>query len=187
VLLLLATAIACYVATEAGVASWLVAFLATETVAVATFALSLFWAALAGGRLVAGRVADRFVPGTFAASCAILAAAALTAALVVPPGPARIALFGVTGFCLGPVYPTIMAAAGALVPHRAAAVSGLLTFAAVLGSVLYPPLMGIASEQVGLGAGMAGAAALAVVAAGAVLLAARAAGPRDIAAPVAVP
>jgi fucose permease len=162
-LVALAIAIACYVAAEAGVSSWLVGFLADESMSVATMALAFFWAGLAAGRLVASRVADRFDPVVFTTTCAFASAVALLAAIACPPGPLRIALFMATGFAFGPVYPMIMTVAGALAPHRAAAVSGLLTAAAVAGSVVYPPLMGLVSGLAGLGAGMVGAALLAAV------------------------
>lgn len=166
---------ACYVATEAGVSSWLVAFLADEPMAVATFALGMFWTGHAAGRLVASRVADRFRPAPFATSCVLFAAAALAVAVVGPRGALQVALFAAVGFGLGPVFPMIMTVAGALYPHRAAAVSGLLTAAGVAGSVVYPPLMGFVSAAAGLGAGMIGAAVLAVVCGFAVVAASRSA------------
>jgi len=171
----LGVAIACYVATEAGVSSWLVAFLSDEPMAVATFALGMFWTGHAAGRLVASRVADRFHPAPFATSCVLFGAAALAAAVVGPRGGLQVALFAAVGFGLGPVYPMIMTVAGAFCPHRAASVSGLLTAAGVAGSVVYPPLMGFVSDAAGLGAGMIGAAVLAVVCGLAVMAAGRSA------------
>ncbi|HSW42222.1 MAG TPA: MFS transporter [Patescibacteria group bacterium] len=170
--------IACYVAAEAGVTSWLVAYLAEEPMSVAALALGLFWAGLAAGRLVASRIADRLHPVSFAAFCGLASALALAAAIAGPPGPLRIALFMATGFAFGPVYPMIMTVAGMLVPHRAAAVSGTLTAAAIAGSVVYPPLMGLMSGRAGLGAGMAGAALLAAVSGAAVVIARRMSAPR---------
>jgi hypothetical protein len=52
-------------------------------------------------------------------------------------------------------------------------VSGILTAAAVAGSVVYPPLMGFISNGVGLGVGMAGAG-LSACACAAALIAVRA-------------
>ncbi len=172
-LVALGIGIACYVAAEAGVTSWLVGYLVEEPMSVATLALGLFWAGLAGGRLVASRIADRFDPVVFAAACAFASALALVAAVAGPPGPLRIALFVATGFALGPVYPMIMAVAGSVLPHRAAAVSGALTAVGVVGSVTYPALMGVISELAGLGAAMIGAALLAAGAGCAVIVARR--------------
>jgi fucose permease len=70
-------------------------------------------------------------------------------------------LFGVVGFAFGPVYPLIMAVAGDLYPARSAAVSGFLSGSAVIGAILYPPLMGFISVEAGLSVAMIGAAILA--------------------------
>jgi FHS family glucose/mannose:H+ symporter-like MFS transporter len=168
----LAVAIACYVGSEAGVSSWLVAFLADEPLTTATLALSLFWIGLALGRLAAGRFGRHIAPVPYAVASVLLAAIAIAGAVVGPSGMVQIGLFAVAGFGLGPVYPMIMATAGSYYPHRAAAVSGLLTTAGVAGSIIYPPLMGFTSASIGLAAGMLGAAALAGACAVAVLVAA---------------
>ncbi len=178
----LGIAIACYVAAESGVSSWLVGFLAGEPMAVATLALGLFWGGLAAGRLVASRTADRFDPLRFTLACALAGGVAIIAAVVVTSGPARIGLFLAAGFALGPVYPMIMAIAGSLFPHRSAAVAGLITAAGVVGSITYPALMGLVSGVAGLGAGMLGAAVLLFVTGAGVVVAGRLAG-RPTAAP----
>ncbi len=169
-LVLLALAIASYVASENGVSSWLVRFLDTAPVGVATVALSLFWAALSIGRIVASRFADRFAPIAVATACGLAAGAAIVAAVVVPWVGVSIAFFAIAGLACGPIYPMIMASAGALYPARANAVSGILTAAAVAGSVVYPPAMGFISNGVGLGIGMAGAGLLAAACAGALVV-----------------
>ena len=162
-LVALAVAIACYVASEVGVSNWLVRYLEGASLGLATSALALFWGCLALGRLVSARLGDRFDHGRFAAMSALLSAAALVAAVLVPSLPASIVLFGVVGFAFGPVYPLIMAVAGDRYPARSAAVSGLLAGIAVIGAILYPPLMGFLSVGLGLGVAMLGAAVLALV------------------------
>ena len=167
----LAIAIGCYVASEVGVSNWLVRFLSAAPLATATAGLSLFWGGLTLGRLLSSLVADRLHPVAFAAITVGLASVALVAAVVVPAIPVSIALFGVCGFFFGPVYPMIMVVGGTLYPHRLAAVSGGLGAAAVAGGVVYPPVMGLLSDQVGLGAGMIGAGALAAASAVALVVA----------------
>jgi fucose permease len=157
----LAVAIACYVASEVGVSNWLVRFLETASLGLATSALALFWGCLALGRIVTAVLGDRFDHARFAASASLVAAIALVAAVLVPSLPASIALFGVVGFAFGPVYPLIMAVAGDLYPARSAAVSGFLSGSAVIGAILYPPLMGFISVEAGLSVAMIGAALLA--------------------------
>jgi fucose permease len=170
----LAVAIACYVAAELGVSSWLVRVLESASIGLATSALSLFWGALALGRLASAAWSDRFDHARFAAIAAIASAVALLAAIVAPALEPSIVLFAVTGFAFGPVYPLIMAVAGDRYPTRSAAVSGFLSGCAVVGSILYPPLMGFMSVTIGLGPAMGGAAALAFAAGVALWLVGRA-------------
>ncbi|HEV8401834.1 MAG TPA: MFS transporter [Candidatus Limnocylindrales bacterium] len=159
-LIALAVAIACYVGAEIGVSDWLVRFLASASLGLATAALALFWGCLALGRLVSAVLGDHYDHARFAALSALLAAIALLAAAVVPSLPVSIVLFGLVGFAFGPVYPLIMAVGGDRYPARAAAVSGFLSGCAVIGAIIYPPVMGFVSVGAGLGAAMAGAAAL---------------------------
>lgn len=174
-LILLGVAIAFYVASEVGVSSWLVRFLEPAPLTTATTALSLFWAGLAVGRLVSSQVADRFDHLRFATVCAAGIAIALVGAIFVPSLPISIALFALTGFASGPVFPMIIAIGGERYPDRSAAVSGFLTGAAVTGSITYPPIMGFLSVSVGLTVAMVGNVILGLACAGALVLVGRSA------------
>jgi fucose permease len=77
----------------------------------------------------------------------------------------------VVGFASGPVFPLIIALGGERHPDRSAAVSGVLTAAAVAGGVVYPPVMGFLSVNVGLVVAMLGTGVLGVTSAAALLLA----------------
>ena len=169
--IVLEVAIACYVASEVGVSSWLIRFLDEAPLALATTSLSLYWAGLAAGRLVSVRYSDRFDHLRYATACVLLAGVATIAAVLVPSTGASIVLFGLAGFASGPVFPLIIAIGGERHPQRAAAVSGFLTSAAVIGGMIYPPIMGFLSVSIGLTAAMLGAGLLAVASAGALLLA----------------
>ncbi len=170
-LIVLEVAIACYVASEIGVSSWLVRFLEEAPLATATTGLSLFWAGLALGRLVSARISDRFDHLVFATVSAAAAGIAVIAAVLIPSLGGSIALFAIAGFASGPVFPLIVAIGGERHPGRSAAVSGFLTGAAVLGSVIYPPVMGFLSVNVGLAVAMFGTGLLSIASAGALLLA----------------
>jgi MFS transporter, FHS family, glucose/mannose:H+ symporter len=172
-LLLLALAIACYVAGEVGVSSWLVRFLDPAPLSTATTALALFWAGLTLGRLISARIADRFDHVRFAAAASAATSAALVLAIVAPYLPVSIALFGLAGVASGPVYPMIMAIGGDRYPDRTAAVSGFLSGFAVVGSIVYPPIMGFLSVMVGLTVAMFGTVILGLASAGALLLVGR--------------
>ena len=138
-------------------------FLETASIGLATSALALFWGCLALGRIVTAWLGDRFDHARFAATSALVASISLVAAVLVPSLPASIVLFGLVGFAFGPIYPLIMAVGGDRYPTRSAAVSGFLAGSAIIGAIIYPPLMGFISVEVGLGAAMLGAAALALV------------------------
>jgi fucose permease len=84
-----------------------------------------------------------------------------------------IALFALAGFATGPVYPMIMAVGGDRYPDRSAAVSGVLSGAAVTGSIVYPPIMGFLSVTVGLTVAMLGTVVLGLACAGALALVGR--------------
>jgi FHS family glucose/mannose:H+ symporter-like MFS transporter len=170
-LIVLEVAIACYVAAEIGVSNWLVRFLEEAPIALATASLSFFWAGLALGRLVSARISDRFDHLLFATVSAAVAGLAVIGAVAVPSIEASIALFTVAGFASGPVFPLIVAIGGERHPGRSAAVGGFLTAAAVFGSVLYPPVMGFLSVNVGLAVAMLGTGLLSMASAGALLLA----------------
>jgi fucose permease len=170
-LIVLELAIACYVASEIGVSNWLIRFLEDVPLTTATTSLSLFWGGLAVGRLVSARYSDRFDHLRYATFSALAAGLATIAAVLVPSTAASIALFAVVGFASGPVFPLIIAIGGERHPGRSAAVSGFLTSAAVIGGLIYPPVMGFLSVNVGLAIAMIGAGLLGVACAGALLLA----------------
>jgi fucose permease len=172
-LILLAIAIACYVAAELGISSWLVRYLEEAPLQVATLALSLFWAAIGLGRFVSSLIGDRIRGVSLAAGSAVVCGVAILAAIVVPSLPLSVACFTVAGFAAGPVYPSIMAVGGSLYPGRASMVSSVLTSAGIVGSIVYPPLMGVASEAAGIWIGMAGAGLFAFAAGAATFAAAR--------------
>ena len=182
----LALSIGLYVAAEVAVSNWLVKLLVAVPVATATQFLSVFWAGLALGRLLSHRLAERIDYYAFTLGCIVLASLALLGAVFAPLLPLAEALFGLTGVFFGPIYPMIMALGGNIYPRRLAALSGGLAAAAVAGSIVYPPLMGVMAAHVGLRAGMAGAALLGIPMALA-LLGARAAARRATAAPHATP
>jgi fucose permease len=169
-LVVLGAAMAAYVASEVGVSSWLVRFLDEAPLSTATTALSLYWGGLALGRFLSSIVADRFDHRRFVTVCSTLMAIAILAAVLVPSLPLSIALFALAGVASGPIFPMVVALGGEQYPDRAAAISGVIAGCGVIGSIVYPPLMGFLSVTVGLMIAMLGNAVLAFAAAGALLL-----------------
>ena len=173
-LLLMALAIACYVASEVGVSNWLVRFLEPAPLSTATFALTLYWAGIAVGRLVSARLADRFDHRRFTLACAIGLGAVLLGAILVPSLPVSIGFFALAGVASGPIFPMIIAIGGERYRDRSAAVSGFLGGTGVVGSIVYPPVMGFLSVSVGLTVAMLGNVVLALACAAALVLVGRA-------------
>jgi len=168
-LFLLGVAIATYVASEVGVSSWLVRFLEPAPLTTATLALSLYWGGLTVGRLVSSVIADRFDHLAFTVACALGVAVLLTAAVLAPVLSISMAAFALAGVASGPVFPMIVAIGGDRHPDRSAAIGGSLSGMAVVGSTLYPPLMGFLSVTVGLTIAMLGNVLLALACAVALL------------------
>jgi fucose permease len=67
----------------------------------------------------------------------------------------------------------IMVLAGERFPGRSAAVSGSLSSAALVGTIVYPPVMGLLSVTVGLAIAMFGNGLLALACAGALVMVGR--------------
>jgi fucose permease len=168
-LLLLGIAIATYVASEVGVSSWLVRFLEPAPLTTATLALSLYWAGLTVGRLISSAIADRFDHLRFTIACVLAMAGLVALAVLVPVLPLSMAAFALAGVASGPVYPMIAAIGGDRYPERSAAVGGSLSGMAVIGSTVYPPLMGFMSVTVGLTVAMLGNVVLALACAAALV------------------
>jgi fucose permease len=126
------------------------------------------------GRLASSRVADRFEHVAFSVVLT-LAGSLLLAAAVVAPLEAALVLYALAGACFGPIYPLVMAVGGDLYPHRLSALSGGLTAAAFVGGLVYPPLIGLLAEPIGIGPGLLGAALLGIPTAVGLLIARRAA------------
>jgi fucose permease len=167
----LALGIGLYVAAEAGVSSWLVQFLSGVSVGVATGVLSAFFGGLSLGRLLSRWVADRIEYYAFTIGCIVLASFALVGAIFSPWLLVSALLFTLCGMFFGPIFPMIMALGGNIYPHRLATLSGGLTTAAVVGGIIYPPLMGALESHIGLIGGMLGAALLGIPTMGGIVLA----------------
>jgi MFS transporter, FHS family, glucose/mannose:H+ symporter len=166
-LIALGVAIAAYVAAEIGVSSWLVRYLAEAPVRTATLALSLFWIGLTLGRLLSALYSNRFDHVQLAIAASVVSGLSVFGAVFAPDLTIAVALFALAGFAFGPIYPMIMAVAGERFPARTAAVAGLLSSAAVVGGLIYPPVMGFMSDTVGLAVAMLGTGLLALACAAA--------------------
>ena len=173
-LVALGVAISTYVAAEIGVSSWLVRYLADAPVRTATLALSLFWVGLTLARLLSALFSNRFDHLRLAIAASVVSGIGVFGAVFAPQLGLAVALFALVGFAFGPIYPLIMAVAGERFPGRTAAVAGVLSSAAVVGSTVYPPVMGFMSDTVGLAVAMIGTGVLSLACAAALWIVRRA-------------
>jgi fucose permease len=146
--------LALYVGVEIGVGNWSFTYLTEDQghgVVLAGWAVSAYWTGLTAGRFLLGPLADRLrvgVVGLIAGCLAGTAASALAIWLV--PG-AAIAGLVVMGFCLGPMYPTMIAVVPRLVPAAlVATVIGVVVSLSVGGGALFPWLAGWIAQQSGI-------------------------------------
>jgi fucose permease len=113
--------------------------------------ISGYWLGLMFGRLILGKLSERMSNRSMILGCLIGVMVGLCIVWVIPGSlPAAVGLF-MTGFCLGPIFPTTIALMPELLPDRivATAIGFLASFAAA-GSALMPFLAGNLAQGVGL-------------------------------------
>ena len=149
-------AIALYVATEIGIAAWIVEYLIqTKGIAQATAALylSAFFGMIMIGRIVGSLLVDRIGYLRAIILAMIGAFVAILIAIVAPPALAF--CLPLSGLFLSIIFPTMTAAVSRLHPHNTGTILGLLFTAAGLGGSLGPWSIGLASNAWGIGWGFA--------------------------------
>jgi fucose permease len=140
---------------ESGAGIWGYLFLAGGrglTRQAAGVALSAYWAAMFAGRMVLGPVADR--AGPVRVLGAAVTGVMLGAALMIPPGPAPVAVAGlvVLGLAAGPVFPLLaLTTARQFGPAGAVRTVSLQVAASAVGGALLPAGIGIAISAAGAG------------------------------------
>lgn len=150
------TAIAFYVATEIGLASWLVTFLQeirNTSVIASNQSLSLFFAMLMTGRLLGGFFVQRI---GYLRSILFMAMGTMLCIITGLFGPKEVSfLLPITGFFLSIMFPTFTAAVSDTHTENANTILGVLFTFAGLGGVLGPWLIGWMSDLYGLQTGFA--------------------------------
>lgn len=147
-------AIGLYVATEIGLATWLVEFLQKNraaSVGQSNLFLSLFFGAILTGRLAGSFLVERV--GYLRAI--LVAAAAATGCLALGFfGPSGLAFFfPAAGLFLSVIFPTLTAAVSRRYREQQSVILGLLFSSAGIGGMLGPWLVGMASNRLTLQAG----------------------------------
>ncbi|MBB4932128.1 MFS family permease [Lipingzhangella halophila] len=106
------------------------------------------------GRLTGDRLTDRFGAVTVARSGALLTAAGLGAALLVPGTGTAIAGFGLLGLGVATLFPLTLAAAGNVPGVRSGDGVAVAGWLGRLGFLGFPPLVGMIADGTSLGVGL---------------------------------
>jgi len=143
-----------YVGTEVSLGNWSYSFLLEERHGqplISGWIVSGYWIGLTLGRLVLPHVALRFGDKRLIQGCLIGVGIGLLIVWLIPIN--AVAAFGLclTGFCLGPIFPTTIGLMSQLVPSRLlASAVGFLASLGSMGAALFPWLAGNLAQAVGL-------------------------------------
>lgn len=153
----LSVAILLYVGAEAGQSSWLAAYMKGSLGSsnpLAAASVAFLWAGIGAGRVAATWLSKRLSDMALIRGALLLAAIAQSALLLLRgPKPAVLVAF-LLGFCLAPVWPTILSVAGKSRPLQSGAVFGIVVAFGALGAAIFPPAIGQLADAVGMRAAL---------------------------------
>jgi fucose permease len=143
-----------YVGLEVGLGSWCYSYLTQErhfTTLFGGWANGGYWLGLALGRLVLGNFIQRIGEKRAIQSCMIGVMIGIVITWLIPIPVVTAIGLGWIGFCLGPIFPTVISLMSQLVSSRLLASSiGFLASLGSMGGALFPWLAGNLIQQVGL-------------------------------------
>ena len=143
-----------YVGTEVSLGSWSYSFLLEERHGIPLFsgwAVSGYWIGLTLGRLILPQVARRFGDRRLIQTCIVGVIVGILIIWLVPLSSVSAIGLCLTGFWLGPIFPTIIALMSQLVPSRLlASAIGFLASLGSMGAALFPSLAGNLAQLLGL-------------------------------------
>jgi fucose permease len=159
--------LAVYVGIEISVGNWSFTFLTEDRghdVVLAGWAVSGYWMGFTAGRFVLGALAERLGVSVVALIAGCLAGSIGSALAIWLVPVAAVPGLVLLGFCLGPMYPTLIAVVPRLVPAGLVATAiGLLVGVSVGGGALFPWLAGTIAQKFGAWSLFPFSVALAVV------------------------
>ncbi|WDZ79748.1 MFS transporter (plasmid) [Ensifer adhaerens] len=144
--------------TEGAVADWSAVFLRDVfglSSASAGFGYSIFAFMVAAGRFAGDRLKASYGPVTVARACGIASIAGLLLVVVSPAAWAALLGFAAMGFGVSVGFPLAVTAAADQKDRPAAASVAILSFIALLGFLLGPPLIGLIAEHSDMRFGLA--------------------------------
>ncbi len=143
-----------YVGTEVSLGSWSYSFLTEErhgAPLLMGWAVSGYWLGLTLGRLTLARVALNIGEKRMIQICIIGVVAGVLLIWLVPLNGVSAIGLCLTGYCLGPIFPTTIALMSRLVPARILpSAIGFLASLGSMGAALFPWLAGNLAQFIGL-------------------------------------
>ncbi|MCK3777073.1 MFS transporter [Ensifer sesbaniae] len=136
--------------TEGAVADWSAVFLRDVfglSAASAGFGYSIFAFMVAAGRFAGDRLKASYGPVAVARACSIASVTGLVLVVISPAAWAALAGFAAMGFGVSVGFPLAVTAAADQKDRPAAASVAILSFIALLGFLLGPPLIGLVAEH----------------------------------------
>lgn len=148
--------LAVYLGLEIGFGDWGVAFLEQDRgqeVVAAGWTVSGYWAGLTLGRFVLNALAERVGIGMAGLTAGCIGGVVAGIALVWATASPSLTAAGLVavGFFLGPIFPTMIAAVPRLVPEPLVATAiGILIATSIVGSAVFPWLIGALADRSGM-------------------------------------
>ncbi len=143
-----------YVGTEVSLGSWSYSFLTEErhgAPLLMGWAVSGYWLGLTLGRLTLARVALNLGEKRMIQVCIAGVVAGVLLIWLVPLNGVSAIGLGLTGYCLGPIFPTTIALMSKLVPARILpSAIGFLASLGSMGAALFPWMAGNLAQFIGL-------------------------------------
>lgn len=143
-----------YVGAEVSLGNWSFSFLTEERHGSLLFSgwmVSGYWFGLTLGRLALAHMAERLGNRSLIQLCMAGVVLGLSLIWFVPLQPVAAAGLLLTGFCLGPIFPTTIALMPGLVPARLVpSAIGFLASLSAVGGSFFPWLAGNLAERAGL-------------------------------------
>ncbi len=152
-LLLLGVITFCGLFAEAAAADWSAVYLRTtahSTEGVAAWGYSAFALAMAAGRLTGDRLVARIGPSLLVRAAALVGAAGLALALLVPVTPVVIGAFAMLGIGVATVVPLTFSAAGRIPGHDPGTSVAAVATVGYAGWMLAPPTIGLVAQGTSL-------------------------------------
>ncbi|MGE0279322.1 MAG: MFS transporter [Rhizobiaceae bacterium] len=144
--------------TEGAIADWSAVFLRdvfSAEPAIAGIGYSVFAGMVAGGRFIGDRLKARLGAVATARLCGCFSLAGMALIVLAPSSWLVFAGFAATGFGVSVGFPLAVTAAAGLTDRPTAASVAILSFIALTGFLLGPPMIGLVAEHVDLRAGLA--------------------------------